>query len=435
MKSIRVIILIFLSAAGLFVQADSVEKIKNPLGWASNSINAIIFRKNAVVTYKNTQFIAFYDSTGTVCLGKRKTGESEWEIKQTPYKGNVYDAHNTICIMTDGAGYLHIAWNHHGNPLNYTKSKKSLSLDLQNKQAMTGILESNVTYPEFYQMPGGNILFMYRDGQSGNGNLGMKMYNTQTGKWQQIQDNLVDGEGERNAYRQACIDAKGTIHLSWVWRETPDVASNHDLCYARSCDGGKTWENHEGKVYSLPITAATAEYACRIPQNSELINQTSMCADETGIPYIATYYRMPNSDVPQYHVIYPAKDGWKDMNLNFPKTPFTLRGGGTKRIPISRPQILVTDTRKNENRLILLFRDEERDNKVSLAICNDIENNVWNIRDLTDYSVGEWEPAYDTELWKNDHKLSIFIQKVEQPDGGGTSDMPPQPITILDVPQ
>ena len=32
--------------------------------------------------------------------------------------------------------------------------------------------------------------------------------------------NLVSGEGKRNAYWQAVTDKKGTIHISWVWRES-----------------------------------------------------------------------------------------------------------------------------------------------------------------------------------------------------------------------
>ena len=102
----------------------------------------------------------------------------------------------------------------------------------------------------------------------------------------QLSDNLIDGEGKRNAYWQACVDDKNIIHISWVWRESPDVASNHDLCYARSKDGGVTWENSRGKKYQLPINATTAEYAWHIPQNSELINQTSMSADKSGNPII-----------------------------------------------------------------------------------------------------------------------------------------------------
>jgi hypothetical protein len=36
------------------------------------------------------------------------------------------------------------------------------------------------------------------------------------------------------------------------------------------------------------------------------------------------------------------------------------------------------------------------------------------IKDLTDDSVGQWEPAYDPVLWRRDNVLHLFLQKVEQ---------------------
>jgi len=39
------------------------------------------------------------------------------------------------------------------------------------------------------------------------------------------------------AYWKMCTDSGGTLHLSWVWRETGDVATNHDMAYAKSSDG------------------------------------------------------------------------------------------------------------------------------------------------------------------------------------------------------
>ncbi len=57
------------------------------------------------------------------------------------------------------------------------------------------------------------------------------------------------------------VDASGTIHLSWVWRETWLVETNHDLCYARSSDNGITWQRSDDTPYTLPITMSTAEVA------------------------------------------------------------------------------------------------------------------------------------------------------------------------------
>ena len=92
-------------------------------GWAKTSINTVIFRRNSVVTHKGTQYVAYYDEDGFVVLAKRKAGSMDWEIRRTQYKGNVKDAHNSISIMVDGDGYLHMAWDHHNHPLRYCQSK------------------------------------------------------------------------------------------------------------------------------------------------------------------------------------------------------------------------------------------------------------------------------------------------------------------------
>ena len=246
-----------------------------------------------------------------------------------------------------------------------------------------------------------------------------------------MHSNLIDGEGQRSAYWQACVDTKGTIHLSWVWRETPDVASNHDLCYATSKDGGLSWQKSTGEIYQLPITASSAEYALHIPQKSELINQTSMFADTEGHPYIATYWREQNSTIPQYHLVYKTTTIWQKQLIDFRKTAFSLSGAGTKRIPISRPQIIAW---KSGNNLAaaLIFRDEERGNKVSVALNQNIAKHKWAIIDLSSKSVGSWEPTYDTELWKEKQLLHLFLQNVEQVDAEGQSKLPPQIIEVLE---
>lgn len=399
--------------------------------WASNSVNTVVFRKNSLVTHGGWQYIAYYNAQAYVVVGKRKSGSNKWQLNTTQYKGNAADAHNCIAIMVDGDGYLHLSWDHHNNQLRYCKSVAPGSLQMTDKLAMTGSLEEKVTYPEFYSLANGNLLFLYRNGASGQGNLVMNFYDTKIKQWQQLQSNLIDGEGKRNAYWQVCTDKLGTIHISWVWRESPDVASNHDMCYAKSTDGGITWQKSTGEKYILPITAATAEYAFNIPQNSELINQTSMYADETGTPYIASYWRNQNDSVPQYRIVYKDKETWKVNSLDFRKTAFSLSGVGTKRIPISRPQIIVF-TNENKKAAALIFRDEERESKVSAAITADIVNGSWTINDLTSFSVGSWEPSYDTELWKQKNRLNLFVQKTDQADGEGKSNMPPQLVQVLE---
>lgn len=399
-------------------------------GWAGNSVNAVIFRKNSIASWAGKQYIAYYDQQKQVVLGTRKLGQQRWTVKKTRYHGHAEDAHRSISLIVDGDGYLHLSWDHHGNALTYAKSLKPGSLDLGPKTSMTGLKETNVTYPEFYTLADGNLLFLYRDGASGNGNLMMNHYDIKTKTWKQVQDGLISGEGKRNAYWQMAVDARGTIHLSWVWRESTDVASNHDMAYARSKDGGQTWEKSTGEKYGLPITLATAECVRKIPQQSELINQTSMFADEQGRPFIATYWREPGETVPQYQVIYHDGARWQTANLGFRKTPFSLSGVGTKSIPVSRPQILAWEN-KGKLAMALIFRDQERGEKVSVAINTDLKQAKWEVRDLTSESVGSWEPSYDTELWKNKGILNLYIQKVVQVDGEGKAEVGPTPVQVL----
>jgi hypothetical protein len=401
-------------------------------GYSQTSVNTAIFRKNSIVTHNGIQYIAFYDENEYLTLGKRELGNTQWTFYLSQYKGNCKDAHNVISIMVDGEGFLHVAFNHHGSSLNYCRSLRPGSLILGNKEIMVGRDETEVTYPEFYRLTNGDLIFVYRSGGSGRGNLIMNRYEAKTKTWQRVQDVLIDGENERNAYWQLYVDNVNTIHLSWVWRETPDVATNHDLCYARSRDGGATWEKSDGEKYRLPITAENAEYVWHIPQDSELINQTGMCADKNGNPYIATYWRDRESAVPQYRLVWFDGETWHMQQVFERKTPFTLKGGGTKRIPISRPQ-LVIDNERGKNNLYYIFRDEERGDKVSLASNRDLEKGIWETRDLTDFSVGAWEPTYDTELWREEHKLHLFVQHTDQGDGEKTGLLSPQPVYILEV--
>lgn len=397
-------------------------------GYSRTSVNTTVFRNSPLVTNGNIQYISYYDADGFLTLGKRKLTDTQWTLKRTQYRGNVADAHNVISMAVDGDGYLHLAFDHHGNQLNYCRSTAPGSLSVGDKEPMTGNNESDVTYPEFYRLSGGDLLFAYRSGASGKGNLVMNRYDRETRTWTRVQDVLIDGEGERNAYWQLYVDDAGVIHLSWVWRETWMVETNHDLCYARSTDNGKTWQKSNGENYTLPIRQDNAEYACHIPQNSELINQTSMTADAEGHPYIATYWREQGDSVPQYRLVWHDGSQWHTSQIMNRSQPFTLKGGGTKMIPISRPRIVA-----DGGKAWLFFRDAERGSKVSMAYTDNLTQKTWQVKDLTDFRVEAWEPSLDLELWKQQRKVHLFVQTTHQGDGERTVAVEPTPVYVLEV--
>lgn len=399
------------------------------LAWAQNSVNAVIFRKDPIASGGGIQYIAFYDGVGDVVLGKRKLGTSGWVFRKSGFTGNTGDAHNAISIAVDGAGYLHMAWDHHGHDLNYARSVSPGSIEMSGRLPMTGRNEDRVTYPEFFSLPDGGLLFLYRVGSSGNGVTMLNRYDAITGVWTAVRHPLIDGDGERNAYtNQMAVDRNGGWHISWCWRETGGVQTNHDICYAVSRDGGVTWISSAGRLLSLPITSKNAEYILRIPQNSELINHTSMTVDNDDRPVIATYWRPAGTDVPQYHVIRFDGASWNISQVGARRTPFSLSGAGTKRIPVSRPKVIVD----RRGRTIVIFRDEERGSRVSAAISNATTTGAWNIVDLGAVDTGLWEPAYDSALWDCEGILNLYVQYVGQGDAETLEDVPPQRISVYE---
>ena len=406
-----------------------------PLGetaWSGSSINVVANIRQALFTDSRTQFAAFYDAEGFMVLAKRALGADVWETRRSQYKGNVADAHNSISLVVDGAGFVHVSWDHHANALNYARGVAPGSLELGARLPMTGEHETSVTYPQFFRLSGGDLLFLYRDGASGRGSLVLDRYSTGSGKWDAVQPNLVDGEGKRSPYWGMTVDNQGALHLAWNWRESPDVASNHDLCYARSIDGGRTWTRSDGSPLALPITAATAEYAARIPTDHNLMNPPSVTADSRGLPLIVSYWSTDAGAPPQFQIVRLDGKGWQTISGPRRNDTFSLAGPGTKHPPISRAALFVEQGGRAAP-LHLIYRDDTRDGRIVAATLANATSGVWAEIDLTVSSVGAWEPSFDPVAWERFGQAQLLVQKVEQRDGDDrkAEANTPTPISVL----
>jgi hypothetical protein len=293
---------------------------------------------------------------------------------------------------------------------------------------MNGTREEKVTYPDFIPLPSGDLLFLYRDGGSGNGVTVLKRYSLRSREWETVQPVLIDGEGERNAYTNGlAVDLNGVWHLTWCWRETGDVSTNHDLMYARSNDEGQTWENSRGEPITLPITQANAEVVREIPQGSTYINQTTMTTDIRGRPIVASYWKEEGDVAPQYRLVWYNGFEWRTAQVGERTLDFELSGGGTRRPAISRPMVLAVGSDK----VLVFFRDRERGDVVSVAVSDEASHRSWEILDLTTASVGQWEPTADRLLWEKTREVHLFHQFVGQGAGETSEDIPPQTASVL----
>ena len=407
-------------------------------GFAGTSVNSVPFRHNSIVTEGDIQYITFYKDDGSVMIGKRTLGEPEFAVTDTGIRGQPRNAHNNISIMTDGDGYIHLTVNSHNGQLFYYRGDSPGSLNLTRRYMIgteygsESAQEHRVTYTEFYRLPSGDLLLLYRNGSSGNGDMVLNRYTRSNQAWTRVHTQLVYGGGV-SPYWQMYLDVKGTLHLSWVNRRSGDASTNSNMYYAYSTDQGQTWRRKsDGSVYDMPIIASTAEKIWDIPENSNLINTTSMTADQDGNPCIATYWGNP---IMNYRVIYHDGNQWNVRQVSDRNTSFNLSGSGTLMIPIARPRLVAKyDKSTGKTKAYFIFRDAERDYKVSMYSTDDISSDeVWKVRDLTDFSVYAWEPTHDTEIWKNLGRLHVFVQYADQISGDRPSEQTEMPVYCLEV--
>jgi hypothetical protein len=177
-------------------------------------------------------------------------------------------------MTVDEGGFLHLSGDMHCVPINYFRTTEPLDPStFEEVEKMVGTNENRATYPKFLRGSEGELIFTYRDGGSGNGNQIFNVYDTKRRSWGRLLDSpLADGEGKRNAYFHGPMRGPdGWFHLAWVWRETPDAVTNHDLSYARSKDL-RHWENAAGEPLQLPIRMSPAITVDPVPERGGIIN-------------------------------------------------------------------------------------------------------------------------------------------------------------------
>jgi hypothetical protein len=291
-----------------------------------------------LLTAGGRQYVAFYDDRRRMTVGSRRLDSAEWHLVRLPSQLG-WDSHNYVTMALDRAGYLHVSGNMHVVPLVYFRSAKPEDIDsLQPVAQMVGRDEGRCTYPRFLRGAKGELLFTYRDGRSGSGNQIYNVYDEPTQQWQRLLDEpLTDGEGKSNAYFVGpVLGPDGFFHLVWVWRNTPDCATNHDLTYARSQDMSH-WQTSAGKPLRLPIRVAAAEIVDPVSVNGGMINGNTKIGFDSRKRPVITYHKFDQKGRTQ---IYNARleDGrWKIYCTSDWDYRWEFGGGGSIHFEI-RPE-------------------------------------------------------------------------------------------------
>jgi hypothetical protein len=319
---------------GTVAAETEVRKIPVAKGLASHPVNG----GRCLISDGEHQYIAFYDGDHKMTVGKRRLGDTKWDFAKLPERVG-WDTHNKIMLFQDRQGHLHLTGNMHCAPLRYYRTKKAGDIhSFEGIHKWTGDYENRVTYPTVFKLRDGSIYLMYRHGGSGNGMRILLGYDEDTRQWTKTVPILTNGMDRKptcNAYPIGLLEDKnGTWHIAWCWRETPDVITNFDICYAKSLDRGTTWKGWDGRDLGLPITPENAHVVESIKQDSGLMNGGSFAVDNQGRPYVG-YTRFDKDGCNQLYVATPADGSWKAIQLTDWKHRFYFSGRGT--IPESPP--------------------------------------------------------------------------------------------------
>lgn len=276
------------------------------------------------------QYVAYYDDQRRMTVASRRLDSEEWQYTQLPTQVG-WDSHNYVTMALDQAGHLHLAGNMHCVPLIYFRSTRPFdATTLACVPAMVGKEENRCTYPRFLSGAGGELLFTYRDGSSGNGNQIWNIYRPAEGVWQRLLDRpLFSGEGKMNAYFHGPVrDRSGMFHICWVWRDTPDCATNHDLCYARSPDLVH-WEKSNGEPLALPITLASAEIVDPVPPGGGIINGNAVVGFDSQDRPVLTYHKYDAAGKTQLYNARLEGGVWRRVQASDWDYRWEFSGGGS----------------------------------------------------------------------------------------------------------
>ncbi|MBX2816493.1 MAG: BNR repeat-containing protein [Saprospiraceae bacterium] len=218
--------------------------------WVANKVSFDIR------TVGNQQFVAYYAKDRMMTVAQRSLDSNIWRKQKLPSK-LMWDSHNSVALGIDEAGYIHVSGNMHTHPLEYFRSTRPLDIrTMVEVDRMTGEDEESVTYPKFFTGPDNSLLFSYRSGTCGNGNILVNHFAPHSSTWTRyLTKPLFEGiekDDKRAAYHKFVRDNEGHYHFIWIWRWTPLVETSHQICYARTRDLIH-WENAAGEELSLPF--------------------------------------------------------------------------------------------------------------------------------------------------------------------------------------
>lgn len=295
-----------------------------------------------LLTHKGHQYVAFYDADRKMTVGQRKLDEDTFQLvrlegvwleRRERLSTEIgWDSHNSVTLAIDRDDQIHLCGNMHVDPLIYFRTSSPLDVTtFERVDTMVGDNEDRCTYPVFMRGPDEELVFRFRDGSSGNGVDYYNQYDESTRSWHRLVDvPVLDGMGLMNAYaRMPELGPDGRYHMVWMWRDTGDCATNHDISYARSRDL-VNWEAGDGVALPLPITVkAASSIVDPVPAGGGLINMCQALGFDSANRPIVSYHKHDEQGNTQAYCSRLEDGAWKVYKLSEWDYRWEFGGGGS----------------------------------------------------------------------------------------------------------
>lgn len=294
------------SAQDSVVQTTAIDNV-----WSGHRI------KPYLLTRGEHQFVAYFDANRQMTVAHRLLGKPWRYSKVDSWLG--WDSHNYVTMELDSVGNLHVMGNMHADPIEYFRTSEPYTIrSLKRVPVMVDkAVEKRMTYPIFMLNKKGELLVKYRDGGSGDGSEIYNIYDASKQTWSRLHENqFLDGEGLMSGYFEGPTKGPdGNFHLIWVWRNSPNAATNHSLSYARSPDLAN-WEDSSGNPIKLPLTLKYTEIVDPVKPGQGMINgNVKLGFDNDGKPMIS-YHKYDEKGNTQMYLARRDDKGWTKAKIS-----------------------------------------------------------------------------------------------------------------------
>ncbi len=333
-------------------QAETATKtLLSSAGLGTQLHNVMSFSAESLWTFNGNQYATYIDSAGKVMVAKRALPGGAWTTHDTGKTVDIMDLHKSSNLGIDPKGRIHIIFGCHDSNIDtavhyiISTNPEDITVWTDKVAGMTGANEDQLTYPTFFT-DGTSLFCIYRNHASGDGELYLNKYNHEAGTWSAIAAPLINPVADsKNPYLDAVVvDGVGTFHISWCWRilNTDGTWNNQNVCYAKSSDGGVTWQKSSGVAYVLPITYAASEVVDTIGATGGLLNQNDVEVDSSDYPHIA-YYKVDTNGYMNYFHTWFNGSIWTTNQVTFftdVKVSQFIYAGTLSPLPLGRPAIV-----------------------------------------------------------------------------------------------